>query len=95
MLIIICQTEFISHKISFVCCICPRTFDLCSSKLGLAVVMQGSLTVWVGAGRDVDTVVAGAGEVIAEEGAFELAGTEVGDGGGGGVVDEEGGCRDG
>lgn len=77
MLIIVCQTEFISHKICLVCRICPRTFDLCSSKRGLAMVMQGSLTVWVGAGLDVDTFIAGAGDFIAEEGAFKLAGTEV------------------
>lgn len=53
------------------------------------------MTFRVGAGLDVDVVVAGAGDFVAEGGAFELAGTEGGDCGGGGVVDEEGGCCEG
>ena len=64
-----------------------RSLYFCSAERGVSMVVEGWFAVGIGASLDVDGRIAGAGDVVTVEAAFQLAFAEGRDGGVGGIVD--------
>ncbi len=73
MLMYISEPELISHVVMLILCICPSSLYFCSAKHRVSMVVECRFAVGISASLDVDGRVAGTGDVVAEEAAFELA----------------------
>ena len=88
----IAETELVSHVVMLIRGVWALALDFCSAKRRVSVIVEGRFAGGIGARFDIDGRVSGAGNVADT---FKLAFTEVRGGGRRGVVDQEGGGREG